>query len=217
LTSGDTPTVIEVRAVELALAVARGDDRALGERTGWLVDTARQTAFPDLILLALAPAAEACLAQGGADEARALLAEIERAPRARGSPYYARQLAAMVRTALAAGDAALAHRLADGLEPIYPLSRFARCAARAQLAEADGEHADAAELYEQAAERWREFGNVVERAHALVGAGRCLLALGRAGAEVPLTEARRLFASMGYRAALAEAEALLARAQVAPA
>ena len=154
---------------------------------------------------------------GGPERASALLAELEQATGARETPYYARQLAAMVRTALAAGDAALAKRLADGLEPRYPLDEHALCAARAQLAEHAGEHADAATLYAEAAERWQEFGNVPERAYALLGQGRCLLALGRPGAEEPLREARDLFASMGYKPALAETEALLEQTAAAPA
>jgi hypothetical protein len=117
--------------------------------------------------------------------------------------------AAMVRTALAAGDPALARRLADGLEPVFPLHEHAHCTARAQLAEHAGDHADAATLYAEGAARWQEFGNVPERAYALLGQGRCLLALGGAGAEVPLAEARELFESMRYRPALTETEALL--------
>ena len=70
-------------------------------------------------------------------------------------------------------------------------------------------------LYAEAAERWREFGNVPERAYALLGQGRCLAALGKPDAEAPLAEARDLFASMGYRPALAETDALLERTTAA--
>ena len=152
-----------------------------------------------MVVLALAAAA-AALAAEAPERASALLAELEQAAGARESPYYARQLAAMLRTALAAGDPALAKRLADGLEPRYPLDEHALCAARAQLAEHAGDHADAATLYAEAAARWQEFGNVPERAHALLGQGRCLLALGRPGAEEPLREARDLFAVDGLQA-----------------
>ena len=103
----------------------------------------------------------------------------------------------------------LAKRLVDGVEPRTPLVEHALHAARAQLAEAAGDHAEAAALYAEAAERWREFGNVPERAYALLGQGRCLAALGQPEAQEPLREARELFASMGYRPALAETEALL--------
>ena len=52
----------------------------------------------------------------------------------------------------------------------------------------------AARLYTEAAERWREFGNVPERAYALLGQGRCLAALGQPEAEEPLREAQGAFA-----------------------
>jgi hypothetical protein len=69
----------------------------------------------------------------------------------------------------------------------------------------------------RAAERWRGFGNVLEQAHALLGAGRCLLAAGDAGADASLTEAARLLRAMGAGPALHETELLLARAQATPA
>jgi hypothetical protein len=84
--------------------------------------------------------------------------------------------------------------------------------AQAQLAEADGNSAEAAKLFADVAERWRKFGNVSEHAYALLGQGRCLLASGDTAAEVPLAEARELFASMGYKPALNETEKLLAQA-----
>ena len=54
-----------------------------------------------------------------------------------------------------------------------------------------------------------------ERAYALLGNGRCRAALGDPEAETPLREARELFASMGYRPALAETEALLGESEAA--
>jgi hypothetical protein len=73
----------------------------------------------------------------------------------------------------------------------------------------------AARFYRQAAERWREFGNVLERAYALLGQGRRLAALGDPEAEVPLREAREFLESMGYKSALAETETLLGESEVA--
>jgi hypothetical protein len=49
---------------------------------------------------------------------------------------------------------------------------------------------------------------VPERAYALLGQGRCLLALGQPAVETPLAEARELV-SMGYKPALAETNSLL--------
>ena len=198
-----------MRALELATHLARGESEGTSGIADWLIESARTQASPHVIVEVLAAAAAARLAVGAPDQARALLAEIEQTPGARDVPYYARQLAAMLRTALAAGDPELAKRLADGLEPRYPLREHALCAARAQLAEHAGDHADAATLYAEAAARWQQFGNVPERAHALLGQGRCLAALRSPEAEEPLREARDLFAAMGYKPALAETEPLL--------
>jgi hypothetical protein len=53
---------------------------------------------------------------------------------------------------------------------------------------------------------------VPEHAHALLGAGRVLLALGRPDAAEPLEVARDIFASLRYHDPLAEAEGLLRQA-----
>jgi tetratricopeptide (TPR) repeat protein len=205
---GATHLLVEVRAFELATHLARGESEAAPGIVDWLVETVH--ADPSGVIAgAFVAGAAARLAAGLHEQARALLAEIEQTAGFRETPYYARQLPAMLRTALAAGDPALAKRLADALEPRYPLNEHALCAARAQLAEAAGEHADAATLYAEVARLWREFGNVPEQAHALLGQGRCLAELGKPDAEAPLREARELFSSIGYKPALAQTETLL--------
>jgi tetratricopeptide (TPR) repeat protein len=213
--SGATWVLSWVRALELATRLARGEAEGASGIGDWLVEAVRPQAQPDVTVEALAPVAAARLAAGAADEARALLAEIERTPGSRNVPYYPRQLAAMLRTALAAGDPELARSLVDGIEPRYPLHEHALCAARAQLAEHAGELADAAALYGEAAGRWQQFGNVREHAYALLGQGRCLVALEDPSAGQSLREAAELFGSMGYRPALAETEALLAQVTAA--
>jgi hypothetical protein len=72
-----------------------------------------------------------------------------------------------------------------GIDTRTPLGAHALTACRAELAEAAGDHAQAVASYAEAAERWREFGNVPERAYALLGQARCTLTLGHAGADVP--------------------------------
>ena len=91
----------------------------------------------------------------------------------------------MVRTAVASGDVALAERLVNGVEPLFPLHEHALCAARAILAEVAGEHRNAAGLYADAAGRWQQFGFVPERATDFIfavyaeqfGLAGCLLLL----------------------------------------
>ncbi len=102
-----------------------------------------------------------------------------------------------------------------GAEPTAPLSEHALSTCLAQLAEVAGDHAQAETLYAEAAERWREFGNVPESAYALLAQGRCLASLGQAEADEPLREAQELFRSMGYKPALAETEALLGESEAA--
>jgi class 3 adenylate cyclase/tetratricopeptide (TPR) repeat protein len=201
--------LVEVRAVELATAVARGRP-VDGADVDWLVDTARAISAADISAFALASAA-AALAAEAPERARSLLAELEQGAGTHETPYYARQLPAMVRTALSARDLGLADQLVAGLEPRYPLDDHALCAVRAQLAEHEGDHAEAVDLYAEAADRWREFGNVPERAYALLGRGRCLVALGNANAEAPLRDVQELFSSMDYKLALSETEELLER------
>ncbi len=213
--SGGTWVLSWVRALELATQLARGEAEGASGIADWLVEAARSHATSDTTVEVLAAVAAARLAAAEPDQARALLAELEQTPGARDVPYYSRQLGAMLRTALAAGDPDLAQRLADGIDPRYPLNQHALCAARAQLAEHAGHHADAAALYAEAAERWQQFGNVPERAHALLGQGRCLLALDDPAAQEPLSQARELFKSMGYRPALADTETLLERTKAA--
>jgi hypothetical protein len=115
----------------------------------------------------------------------------------------------MVRTAADAGDLDLAGRLAAGLTPRFAYRQHALCAAAAVLAEGRGRTAEAAGGYGEAAERWRRFGIVPERAHALLGRARCLAVLGRPGAAGPAGEARRLFAGLGAAPLVAAADAVL--------
>jgi tetratricopeptide (TPR) repeat protein len=211
--SGNAQDACEVRASELALRLSRGG-RGAPEEIEWLISTARTVRHAEVSGLALAVAA-AALAPEAPERASLLLTEFEQLQGVRETSYYARQLPAVIRTALAAGDPELAARLLAGFETRYLLEEHALCSARAQLAEHAGEHAEAAGLYAEAAERWKAFGNVPERAHALLGQGRCLAALGRREAEEPLREARELFASMGYMPALAETEALFGESEAA--
>ena len=99
---------------------------------------------------------------------------------ASGVVWWASHLPLAVRTALEAGDSELAERLAGGFDPLQPLSHHAIVAAQALLGEARGEHEAAAAGFADAAARWHDFGMPYEEAQALLGQGRCLVALGRA-------------------------------------
>jgi tetratricopeptide (TPR) repeat protein len=154
--------------------------------------------------------ASALLLAGRPAEACARLTELESHPDSRGNSNYPTVLPGIVRTALGAGDPELAQRLTERVEVEYALQHNAVVAARAQIAEHASRHAEAADLYAAAGRQWEELGAVPEQAHALLGLGRCLLALEDPDAGQPLAEAAALFREMGYAPALAEAESLAA-------
>ena len=203
----------EPRSQQLRLLAERGAHEH-APAADKLLATARESGEPQDYALAFSAAVRLLLAQGQQQRASALLVELGQVVGIRADPYYASVLPALVRGAAALRQPELATRLVGGVEPRTPLFEHALSACRAQLAEAAGEHAEAVALYAEAAERWRDFGNVPERANALLGQGRCLTAVDKE-AEVPLREARELFASMGFTPAVAEIDGLLGSPEAA--
>jgi hypothetical protein len=213
--AGSVPASIHARSVQLSLLGQRGGGAGPTLDAVGVASDARATGIPELIVVAFTGAAQLLLAQDRPEQARALLTELEQVPGARTDPYYGPRMPELVRCALVLGDAALAARFVAGVGPRTPLFDHALTASNAQLTEAAGDHARAQELHAASAERWLRFGNVPERAYALLGRGRCLLRIGGDEAELVLAEARDLFVSMGYAPSVAEAEALLSQATAA--
>jgi class 3 adenylate cyclase/tetratricopeptide (TPR) repeat protein len=102
------------------------------------------------------------------------------------------------------------------LEPMFAARDLnAKESSAALLAEAAGKTDEAVELFRAAVRGWRDYGSVVEKAHALLGAGRCLIALGKPGeAAADITAARGIVSGLGATRLTQEADALLARASV---
>ncbi|MBA3729047.1 MAG: hypothetical protein H0W94_07605, partial [Actinobacteria bacterium] len=68
-------------------------------------------------------------------------------------------------------------------------------------------------LFADAAERWERFEMPWERAQALVGQGRCLLAVGKiTQATVALRKAREIFDKLGAGPVIRSTDALLSEA-----
>jgi hypothetical protein len=202
-------TFVESRAVQLRQLAERGAHEG-APPVDAILAAVRESGAPQVCALAFTAVAQLLRRQGRPQDANAVLAELTDVPGVRADHYYTSALAQNVRTALALQEPELAVGLTEGVSAGTPMSAHALIASRAQLAEAAGEHREAAALYAHAADGWRDFGNVPERAYALLGQGRCLRALDDAAAAQPLSEARELFADMGYRPAVAEADALLA-------
>jgi hypothetical protein len=186
----------------------QGDLDQAAAHLDWLVETVRRTGIPERAYFGLAASASARAALGERQAAVALLHEIAGLTE---SLHLAVLLPSMVRTALSCADPELAERLVADMTPRTPYAEHALVAARAAIAEAARDLESAVERYTDAAERWEAFGHLLEQAFALLGQGRCLLALSRAGegAEV-LRSAREVFASLGARPAVEEIDDLLA-------
>ena len=116
-----------------------------------------------------------------------------------------------LRSATRLGELELAERILDATNPHSPLDLFNSQAARAVLTEVRLGPDPALEKYSAVTEAARRFGAVIEEAFALLGQGRCLIALNRPDeAILVLQHARDMFTNMGARPALAETEARLA-------
>jgi class 3 adenylate cyclase/tetratricopeptide (TPR) repeat protein len=206
---------VNVRTSDVRLLVRRGEITQSGP-LDWIeqmVTRTREFGEPQLLGEVLTVATIARAAAGEVRAARAALAELEQVPNVRQTPTYMPSLPDLVRAALVAGDPSLAARLADGLQPAYPVDQHAVVTARALLAEQRGQHADAAGLFADASARWERFEVPWEQAQALLGQGRCLLAIGQPGeAREPLRTARDIFTTLGARPALNETDKLLAQA-----
>ncbi len=211
--SGDTRTLLELRGIESIVAAERGRSADALAHADWLADAVVSSrALNDCAWGHPAAAALAHLRAGQSKQAIETLQIVQQSSTIKQSYWYGIQLARMVRIALATGETDIARWLATDVPAPYDLNRNALITCEAALAEADCHLESAAQGYANAAQNWHEFGNVPERAYALLGQSRCLLALSHAGAEAPLTEARGLFASMGYKPALAVTVSLLEQA-----
>jgi hypothetical protein len=126
-----------------------------------------------------------------------------------GRWYLGQHIADLVRVCVALGQRATGKSLAAQAHDGVARNRHALLAAQAALAEADGELDQAAQRYDEAAARWADYGQQLERARALLGAGRCLLTLGRPEGRRRLQEAHAALAALHAEPLLAEADAAL--------
>jgi class 3 adenylate cyclase/tetratricopeptide (TPR) repeat protein len=210
-TGGDVLGLISARSIQARVLAIRGQAARVAPFLDWLEATARGEGSTHSTVLGLSSSASARAQIGDVGRAAALLAEVADTPGAHDREYYAVYLPTSVRTALAIGDRELAQHLVEGFRPRYPYAEHALVAAKAALSEARGEIQAAVDAYADAAGRWRRFTNVPERAFALLGHGRCLIALARpTEAKDSLRGARENFAALGADPSSKEIDGLLA-------
>jgi tetratricopeptide (TPR) repeat protein len=210
-TAGSTLFLLWARAIAAWIDAYRGVASPELADPGVLVEPARESRSAEYIGMTFTVGALTALVEGRVDVARALVAECAQVPHIVETVEFAVVLPEFIRVAIGCDLLDLSGQIVRALPPISPLRDHALTAAGAALAEARGDYEGAATRCADAAERWRAFGAVFERAQALLGEGRCLLALGRPGAEQPLREARDIFAGLGARPLVADADALLER------
>lgn len=114
------------------------------------------------------------------------------------SHWRSRHLPTALRILIGAGEVEKAVDFADGIEVSVTRDRYCVLTGKAILAEAQGDLEEARDLYREAAQRWSDFGFVLEEGQAHLGLARSLIALGkREAASSPLGKAREIFSRLG--------------------
>ena len=173
------------------------------------LEIARGTGDAAYLAFASWGAAPALITAGRIDEARALLSEVA-GNSGHDHSEYCHHLPRLARAADALDDGDLLARLAAGVPDVLPRQQHALVTVQAIQAERAGDYAEAAALYADSADRWEQFTEMIEEAHALLGRGRCLGAAGGSAADVPIRQARALFEGMGTRRRVDECDSLIA-------
>jgi len=178
--------------------VHRGSVATAATHVDALLPRARQSGDPQVLVPGLATAALVASARGDGRKALEYVSELEHVTGAGSLTFRSGCLTWPVRIATAAAELALAEAFLEGSEHRSAWDAGARPTALANLAEARGRVDEAAALFAQAAERWDDYGSVVERAYALLGLGRC-------GDAKALREGQAIFSGLGASAVLARA------------
>ena len=195
--------------------VGRGRTAEAGELESGYLPRAQEIGDPQALVPALATAAAVRHAMGDAQGAVDLIEELEERTRGRVVLRRVQELPVVARICAATGATATARAFipSDG-DLFFARGRLCVTAARAVLAEADGEIEEARDLYAAAGSGWAAFGCPAERANALLGEGRCLVILGRGGEAASIArEAHQIAAALEARPLVAEAEHMIERSR----
>jgi predicted ATPase/class 3 adenylate cyclase len=192
--------------------VARGDLDLFDLIEDEIVPRARQIGDGQVLVPALRLAAMNRLLHADPDAGVAFVRELGELMRERPG-FQSWLLEDSDRVCLAGRATDLLRELTERASPPMRRDRNCKLSARAVLAELEGDPAAGLQLHLEAAEAWAAFPHVFEHGHAQLGAGRCLVTLGReAEARERLLQARELFSSLGAATGLVETDELLARA-----
>ena len=214
--AADVWDLLYVRALQALVCARRGEPGQADPFLRWMEEESRKSEIGWTRDYALVAASAVHLCAGRSHAALDLLETCFAAPRACGSIVDI--VPAAVRTAIGLGGDGLAVRIVQHMDSLLPESRLpleqhVTTSLHALAEETCGEHGSAAADFAAASTGWRDFGMPYEEAHARLGQGRCLVALGRAQeAAAPLVAAREVFGSLGAKPALAATRAAIAAA-----
>ena len=215
--SADVWTLSQMKMQATFLLVARGEMPAARAHVEWAAAKTADSPMEWVRTNLLAAESALSFGSGECEQAREFLEEWAARPVWTTDATVTVFALTAVRMALALGDEDLARHIAGSRDARLPLNALAGKGMEACLSESDGELALAAETFADAAAGWHDFGVLHEEGHALLGEGRCLVALGRASkAAVPLASARDIFERLGAKPALIEVDRLLDDVSTAP-
>jgi class 3 adenylate cyclase/tetratricopeptide (TPR) repeat protein len=179
---------------------------------GKILPRAREIGDGQVLVPTFRVAALGRMARGDVAGAVDLVRELHELLRDRPGPR-SWMLNGAARVCLAADEAGLLRSLIDQGVEYLTRDQNSMASARAMLAEVEGDRERASAGYQDAADRWEAFPAVLEHGLALMGAARCLLALGRESQGTErLRAARERFGALKAAPLVAEVDDLLAHA-----
>jgi tetratricopeptide (TPR) repeat protein len=214
--AGDVWNLLAVRSYQALTLARRGRARDAEPFLSSLVEKARQSESVIQKMHALIAASATHLGLGEAEPTTGLLGEVAAITHVGDGMDCALEFVPeAVRLALAQGAPDLARRLAGGLTSALPATAHTVASVDGLLAEAGDDQPGAVATFTTAAAGWHDFSVPYEEAQALLGQGRCLVALGRApDAAAPLAAAHEIFARLGAEPALQETDRVLSAARL---
>jgi hypothetical protein len=209
---GGTQVGTIARRSKAAVLLNRGDVAAATTLRDEFLEPARQARDPQQICVALATSALIGAALG---DAQAVVAAVDEFDAEVGSQRWLRGAFCLdpIRALIRVGDLDRARSLLGRSEGTVRLWELKVETGRALVVEAEGDPERALPRFASLAEGWESIDCVVERALAMVGMGRCLVALGRHDeGRARLHGARAAFMDLGATPWMREADTWLERA-----
>jgi len=200
------------RRSKAAVLLARGDVAGAAALQDEYLEPARQAKDPQQICVALATSALIGAARG---EVEAVVSAVDEFDAEIGSRRWLRGAFCLdpIRALITVGDLDRARSLLDRSEGTLRLWELMVEAGRALVVEAEGDPERGLSRFASVAEGWESIDCVVEHALALLGMGRCLVALGRHDeGRARLHAARDAFVNWRATPWMGEADTWLERA-----